>query len=315
MTKFLIIDGNSFCCRAVYSAAGSGYGLSPEGEYLLTNHNGIPTGTYVVFFNMFFKLLALIRPTHIVFSWDTDKHTFRKELYPEYKAQRQSASKDRGVDMHIAHKQFKIIRKMMDMVGIKGVNLQGYEGDDICGSFANISKADKTYIVTSDMDSYQLVDDSRGIEIMRLKKGISEYDFVNEQYIIDKFGVDVNNYIALKTLKGDTSDNIKGLEGCGPKKAVQMIDDFGNLEKIASLRVDDLKSYSKTIKNNFDNWKERSSLIKKLVTIVTDLELPYTYDDCEIDVLNWDNLIPYLEDLDMKRTIIDIKCGAAYKGY
>lgn len=304
MTKFLIVDGNSLGCRAAFAA--------PKHSKDLCTKENIPTGTIVRFINMLNKVMCdIVKPTHIVVAWDTDANTFRKQLYPEYKANRQAHKEQNDIDMHIVHKQFKMLRNMLEWLGIKNVNIQGFEGDDICGSFATISKADENYIVTGDKDSFQLVNDNT--YIVYPKSGFTDVDIVNEQYINDKFNVSLDNYIGLKTLQGDASDNIHGFTGCGPKTAAKLLDEFGNSDIIARLKEEELSNYNKKIKTGLADWQSRYELLKTLVTIRTDVELPYTFDDCEIDLLKWDELIPYMEQLEMNNFINRIKWGAVYR--
>ena len=112
----------------------------------LRTSTGIETGTIIRFFNMISKVMLQLEPTHIICCWDTDSYTFRKQLYPEYKANRHTS--EPAIDMSIVHKQFGMIRKMLDILGIKSVNIQGFEGDDLVGSFLQISKADINSIKT-----------------------------------------------------------------------------------------------------------------------------------------------------------------------
>ena len=305
MTKFLIIDGNSLGCRAAFAGARA----FPD----LKSHENIPTATIVCMMNMLNKVFMTMKPTHIVVCWDTDSNTFRKQLYPEYKANRQNVDNHSAIeiDMKVVYKQFSFIRRMLEILGIKNVNKQGYEGDDLCGSFAHISNADKTYIVSGDQDSWALV--TPDINIIYPKSGFNDFNIITEDFIYDKYHITVQQYVDLKTLKGDISDNIPGYSGCGPKTASKMLKEFGSADIIASLKEEDLKNYNKTIKNNLKDWQTRYELIKKLMTIRTDVELPYTYDDCEIDLLDWESLKPLLRDLDMNQLLNRMHWGAVYR--
>ena len=300
--RFLIIDGNSIGCRAAFAC--------PKNQPDICTTTGIPTGTIVRFFNMFNKILLNIKPTHLVVAWDTNSNTFRKQLYPEYKANRHKDSKNEIVNINIMHKQFKMIQKMLSILNIKYVNIEGYEGDDICGSFANISKADTTYIASGDRDSFQLVNDK--VFIIYPGSGFSDYKIIDKQYILDKFEVSIENYIGLKMLNGDVSDNIPGFAGCGNKTAVKLLNEFKTVEAMKHITVDDLGNYNKKIKSNLENWQQRFDLLKALVTIKTDINLPLSYEDCKIECLDWNEIIPYMEDLEMKVFIERIQNGRVY---
>ena len=300
----MIVDGNSLGCRAAFAA--------PKHQKDLCTKENIPTGTLVRFMNMWNKVMCdIVQPTHIVVAWDTDANTFRKQLCAEYKANRQIKKEQNDIDMHIVHKQFKMLRNMLERLGIKNVNIQGFEGDDICGSFATISDADENYIVTGDKDSFQLVNENT--YIIYPKSGFTDVDIVDEKYINDKFNVSLENYIGLKTLQGDVSDNIHGLTGCGPKTAAKLLKDFGSSDIIAKLKGEELAHYNKKIRVGLTDWQSRYELLKTLVTIRTDVELPYTFEDCEIDLLKWNDLVPYMEELEMHNFINRIKWGAVYR--
>ena len=301
MTTFLIVDGNSVGMRAAMAGA----------RQPLTTREGIPTATIVFFFNMLNKIMLNIRPTHICIGWDTDSNTFRKKLYPEYKANRHNKPLPEGVDLTTIYKQFKFIRLLLDKLGIKSINIPIFEGDDICGSLARISEADMTYIVSGDRDSWSLVDDD--INIIYPKNGFNDFDIIDYDYIEKKYGIDPQQFLSLKALQGDVADNIIGLVGCGTKTATKMINEFGSSDKIATLNAEDLKGYNKTIRNNLQDWKNRYELIKTLVTIKTDVELPYQFDDFLIELLPWQELKPLLFDLEMYNFINRIDYGAVYR--
>lgn len=299
MTKFLIIDGNSIGCRAAFAGQ----------KHPLTAKNGIPTSTITFFMNMLNKVMMQLKPTHIIVCWDTDSHTFRKELYPEYKANRYKG--ESIIDMAIVYKQFAMIRRMLDILGIKSANVQGFEGDDVVGSFKALSKADYNYICSGDKDSWALADDKTTIVFP--KSGFTDIDLITTDYIEEKLMIKKANYVGLKMLQGDISDNIKGLDGCGPKTAAKLLNEFSNIDKIVSLTVDDLQKYNSKIKNNFLEWKERATLLKQLMTIRTDVSLPYTFEDCEIGLLNWEDFKEYIRGLDMNNFIQRIEWGAVYR--
>ena len=303
MTKFLIVDGNSIGCRAAFAI--------PKDHPDLKTKEGIETGTITRFMNMFNKIMMQIKPTHIAVVWDSAEETFRKKLYPEYKANRHKNDKEPIIDMNIVHKQFRMIRKILDLLGIISINIPGYEGDDLCGSLANISEADETYIVTGDKDSFQLID--KDTYVIFPKNGFTDFDIANLQYIEDKFGITVDQYIGLKALQGDQSDNILGYVGCGPKTASKMLNEFGDSDIIAKLKQEDLSHYNKKIRANLEDWQNRYDLIKQLVTIKTDVELSYRYEDFEIELLKWDDALSYFQDLEMYHFINRIHWKAVYR--
>ena len=311
MTKFMIVDATNICFRAACVAFASQNLLEKQNlqqnQYLI---NGIPTATFQVFFNLFNHIMMKIQPTHIVCCFDTNTNTFRKKIYPEYKAQRQKNLIE-GMDIAIIQKQFKFIRKMLDILGIKNINIESYEADDLCGSCLNISQADENYIISGDKDSWQLINDNT--VVIFPKNGFTDYIIVDKNYIEDKYDIPYNRYIDLKILQGDKSDNISAYKGVGPKIAAKMINEFKNSDQITKLKIEDLNNYNKTIKNNLYDWQNKYELLKILMTIKTDINLPYTYTDFEINLLKWLDLKPWLEELHMYNLINRISYGAVYR--
>ena len=302
MTKFMIVDGNSIGCRAALA-------FNPKlGKEDLKSKSGVPTGAVHRFFNLFIKLLNQFKPTHIAFAWDTDIHTFRKQLDASYKANRQQKLDDSVTDMN---RQFQIIRLLLEKLGIHSVNVQGFEGDDIIGSFIRISKADNNFIITGDRDSFQLVDDNTFVVFP--KHGFKEFNIVNKQYIQNNYELDVNQFIDLKMLQGDMSDNIRGIDGCGPKMAIKLLHKFGSIDNIKEASIEEIqKESNKRVAANIEEWKSRVNILKQLVTIRQDIKLPYTFDDCKIDQLYWEEILSYIEELDMNQLSAKIRIGNLY---
>lgn len=301
MTKFMIVDATNICFRAAC------VGYSTNNQLYVNN---IPTATFQVFFNLFNHIMMQLQPTHIVCCFDTNSNTFRKKLYPEYKAQRHKNLME-SMDLNLVHKQFLFIRKMLDILGIKSINIENYEADDLCGSCKTISQADENYIISGDKDSWQLVDDNT--RVIFPKNGFTDYIVVDQQYIEDQYNIQYDKYIDLKILQGDKSDNISAYNGVGPKIASKMINEFHDSSKIAKLKVEDLANYNKKIKNNLQDWQNKYELLKILMTIKTDINIPYKYEDFEINLLKWLELKPWLEELHMYNLINRISYGAVYR--
>ena len=297
MTRFLIIDGNSICFRAASAK-------NPYQEEL-QNSKGHITGGVYRFVNLFNKACELVRPTHIVVGFDTSKHTFRHDINPEYKANRYTDDNKKEI-----YSQFDDMKAFLDCLGVKHDNIYLYEGDDMVGSYANISEADRTFILSGDKDIFQLINNSTSV-IFPIK-GISEIKVYNKQVFKERFNIDVEQFIDYKTLFGDAGDNIKGIDGCGEKTATKLLNKFGSIENILDNLDEDVKDIRgwkklKTKIADFDYEKTR-----KLVTIKKDVPIKYSFEDCKKN-LNWNNVIPLFEEFEFASYIKKIKQGKFYK--
>ncbi len=298
MTRFLIIDGNSICFRAA----------SAKNPYQdeLTNSKGKITGGVYRFVNLFNKACELVKPTHIIVGFDTSRHTFRHDIDPEYKANRNNGDSRKDE----IYSQFDDMKAFLECLGVKHDNIHLFEGDDIVGTYSALSKADRTFILSGDKDTFQLINNSTSV-IFPIK-GISEIKVYNKQVFKDRFGIDVEQFIDYKTLFGDAGDNIKGIDGCGEKTAMKLLNKFGTIENI----FDNLDTEAKDIRG----WKKLSSKIsdwdyektRKLVTIRKDAPVKYTFEDCESH-LNWKNVIPLFEEFEFASYIKKINQGKFYK--
>ena len=280
--KFLIIDGNSLACRALF-AHNEKMGAD------LHTFDGKLTGGIYRFISMLDKILHQIQPTHVVVGWDIRGKTFRHDIDSEYKANR----KHKSDDIYI---QFDDIKNILELIGIKNVGIDLYEGDDIVGTYTTLSQADKNYIVSGDKDEFQLVSDKTFI--ISPKHGFSDFELVTKEIIAEKYTILAEQFIDFKVLMGDIGDNIPGIEKCGEKTAAKLLNHYGNIENIIqNIDTINIKGIGKTVIENMKKWAQQSEMIKKLVTIKCDVEVPYTFDECEIN-LDWDNAMDIFTELE-----------------
>ncbi len=241
-----LVDGSGFVYRAYHA-------LPP----LTRKSDGLPTGAVAGFCNMLWKLLqdasAGVKPTHLAVVFDKSEHTFRNEMYDEYKAHRPEAPDD-------LKPQFGLIRKAVAAFNVAGVEQLGFEADDIIATYARLgieAGADVT-IVSSDKDLMQLV-----------RPGVTMYDTMKDRRIgteevIEKFGVPPDKVIEVQALIGDSVDNVPGVPGIGVKTAAQLITEFGSLEALldAADTIKQPKRREALIQN-----ADKARLSKKLVTL------------------------------------------------
>ena len=246
--KFLVIDGSSLIHRAFFA-------LPP-----LMTKQGLHTGAVYGLCNMLLKLLGDLQPTYMAVAFDKSRKTFRTELYEDYKGQRKPTPSELS-------EQFPLAMKVLDTMGIPTLELDNYEADDIIGTFAVHAPEDvEVIIVTGDRDELQLVDTRT--KVYYTKRGISDIQIFDEaEFAANYEGLVPKQLIELKGLMGDASDNIPGVPGVGPKTALKLIKEYGDVETVLE-NID--KVSGKALKAKLADNKESALLSKKLATICTE---------------------------------------------
>ena len=246
--KFLVIDGSSLIHRAFFA-------LPP-----LMTKQGLHTGAVYGLCNMLLKLLGDLQPAYMAVAFDKSRKTFRTELYADYKGQRKPTPSELS-------EQFPLAMKVLGTMGIPTLELDNYEADDIIGTFAVHAPEDvEVIIVTGDRDELQLVDTRT--KVYYTKRGISDIQIFDEaEFAANYEGLVPKQLIELKGLMGDASDNIPGVPGVGPKTALKLIKEYGNVETVLE-NID--KVSGKALKAKLADNKESALLSKKLATICTE---------------------------------------------
>lgn len=284
--RMFVIDGHALCYRAHYAFINNP----------LTNSKGQNVSAIFGFARMLLKLVRDENPDYLIVAFDPPEKTFRFRLFPEYKANREKMPDDlRG--------QIEEIKQMISVLGIQIMIEDDYEADDVLGTLASKYAADdlEVMLVTSDKDAYQLVDEN--VKIYANKKGISEFEVYDRQGIIDKIGLKpeyIKDYMALT---GDSSDNIPGIRGVGPKTALKLIDEYKTLENLYS-HVDEIKGDK--LKQSIIQEKENAFLSRELVTIKTDLPVKADLKKAALPDLKRDEVKEYFSELEMNSIIQDI---------
>ena len=224
--KLLVIDGNSIINRAFY------------GIKLLTNKDGEPTNAIYGFLNILLKLKEMSQPDSVAVAFDVHAPTFRHKMYDAYKAGRHAMPDE-------LRAQFPVLKKLLSLLGYKIVECEGWEADDILGTLAKKCRenGDECFIATGDRDSLQLAHGSVKVLLARTKMGQAVTDVYDEKAIIAEYGVTPAQLIQVKALQGDSSDNIPGVQGVGPKTALDLISKYGSVdyiyENLDSLEIKD----------------------------------------------------------------------------
>ena len=275
-----LVDGSGYIFRAYYA-------LPP----LYRKSDGLPTGAVNGFCNMLYKLIEdtnkSIGPTHLAVIFDSARKTFRNNIYKDYKANRGDPPED-------LIPQFKIIKDAVTAFGIQSIEAKGFEADDIIATYADaaVKKNWQVSIVSSDKDLMQLVSEKISLVDTMKNKNIGTKE------VEEKFGVGPDKVIDVQALAGDSSDNVPGAPGIGIKTAAQLINEFGNLEKLLE-KCGDIKQEKR--RDNIQNNKEQIIISKELVTLKKDVKDIPLLADLKNNNLAITKLVPFLEDLELKK--------------
>ena len=284
MKKFLVIDGNSIMNRAFY-------GLSAN---MTSSYMGIHTNALYGFLNIYWMIEDKIKPDYIAVSFDLKAPTFRHKMYTEYKGTR------KGMPDELAE-QMEPIKDILKAMNIQILQLEGYEADDILGTVANKNTSNNifTYILTGDKDSFQLISDTTSIIIPTTRFGKTEYTIYTPELLKEKQNIEPYQVVHIKSLMGDTSDNIPGVKGIGEKTAYSLIGKYTTLENIYE-NIDNLDASPK-VKEKLINDKSMAFLSKDLATINKDVPISLDYDKCSVTPPNLDELYKLFKKLEFNK--------------
>ncbi len=283
--KLLLIDGSSVAFRAFFAL----YNQIDR----FKNANGLHTNAVYGFNLMLSHLLERIQPTHVLVAFDAGKTTFRTEMYADYKGGRAKTPDE-------FREQFPFIREQLDHLGIRYYELAQYEADDIIGTIDKMAEASSVpfdvTIVSGDKDLIQLTDDNTVVEIS--KKGVAEFEEFTPAYLKEKMGLTPEQFIDLKALMGDKSDNIPGVTKIGEKTGIKLLLEYGSLDGIYE-HIDEMKASK--MKENLINDKEQAYLSKTLATIDTNAPIELGLDDIIYTGPHLENLAKFYEEMGFKQ--------------
>ena len=275
-----LVDGSAYIFRAFHA-------LPP----LTRKSDGLPVGAVAGFCNMLWKLLQDARdtgvgvtPTHFAVIFDYSSKTFRKELFPDYKANRSDPPED-------LVPQFGLIREATRAFNLPCIEIEGYEADDIIATYARQAEAVGAHatIISSDKDLMQLVTGH-----------VSMYDSMKDRQIgiaevVEKFGVAPGKMIDLQSLTGDSTDNIPGVPGIGPKTAAQLLGEFGDLDTLLE-RAGEIKQNKR--RENLITFADQARLSRELVTLKTDTPVDIDLDGLKLEPQDGPKLIAFLKAME-----------------
>jgi len=275
--KIMILDGNSLLFRAFYA-------MPP-----LKTKKGQYTNAVYGFLSMLYKLMEIYSPDYICTAFDPKKPTFRHEQYADYKAGRAKAPNE-------LVEQFKLIRDVLEIHNIKCIEIEGFEADDVAGTLASEAekKGAEVYLVTSDRDYLQLISDN--IKVLLTKKGVTNIKEMDSQAISDDYGIVPEQFVDLKALMGDQSDNIPGVMGVGEKTALKLIQEYGSLDNIYE-RIDEIKG---KLKEKLETDKIQAYMSQTLARIIKDIPVEFDLEEFKVTEPDKEKLIELYDELEFR---------------
>jgi len=277
MKKVILVDGNNLMFRSYFATAYSGA--------LMKNSKGQATNALYGFVNMINKIISDEKPIFMVVAFDIGKN-FRHDKYDEYKAGRNATPDDLKSQMPIA-------RTILDAMGIKHLELEGYEADDIIGTLAKEADLDPEYdalIVSSDHDLLQLISPQVGMKMLKSK----DATYYTKESFIEEYGFEPIKIIDLKALMGDASDNIPGVKGIGEKTAKTLIQTYGSLDGVYK-HIEEIKG---KMKEKLEVDKDNAYFSFELATIFRDVPLEFKLSELTYDGPNVDELKNIYQELE-----------------
>jgi DNA polymerase-1 len=269
MPTLALLDGHSLAYRAFYALPSD-----------LATPAGQVTNAVLGFTNMLVRLLRDERPDAVAVAWDVRGAQFRKDRYPEYKAQR-----DKPPDLFAS--QLPLIREVLDVLKIAQLTAPGYEADDVIATVADRARAEswQVLVVTGDRDSFQLIDDR--VTVLYTRRGISDVVVADTGWVTGKYGVAPGSYRDYAALRGDTSDNLPGVPGVGEKTAGRLIAEYGSLEGI----YEHLAEQTPRLGENLAAHRDQVFLNRDLMELHTDVPIAEAPDGISLDTFRlqeWD---------------------------
>lgn len=277
--KVMLVDGMALLFRAYYATAMSGY-------YMI-NSKGVPTNGIYGFVKHLFTAINTYKPSHVVCCWDMGSKTYRNELYPSYKGNREQPPEQ-------LIPQFDLVKEVAKALNIPNVGLAGYEADDCIGTLTQQYKEDaEVMILTGDQDILQLLEEN--VYVILLKKGYGNYEMYKEEIFIEEKGITPKQLIDLKALMGDSSDNYPGVRGIGEKTGLNLLKRFHSIEGI----LNNLQSLTKAQRTKIEQDLDMLHLSRKLAKIHCEVQVTCPLDDALLSI-NQVKMNEVFQELELK---------------
>ena len=275
--RAILIDGNNLLFRSYYATAYNGN--------LMKNSKGFPTNALYGFINMINKIINEEKPEYVMIAFDKG-HNFRQDMYDNYKDGRIETPNDLKI-------QFPVAKEICTLMGIKYIECDNYEADDIIGTFARMADEDKNYnatIISSDKDLLQLISDEVNVKLLKQK----DYILMDEKTFFDTYGIKPIRMIDLKSLMGDASDNIPGVKGIGEKTALSLLQKYETLDGVYE-HIDEISGKTK---EKLINDKDNAYFSYKLATIYKTIDFEYNFESIKYLGIDREKLIDKYKELE-----------------
>ncbi|MBR6101695.1 MAG: DNA polymerase I [Ruminococcus sp.] len=284
--KLLAIDGNSIMNRAFYGVKG------------LTNSKGVPTNALTGFLNTYLKYMGELEPDCVAVAFDLRAPTFRHKASPVYKANR------KGMPEELAQ-QMPLIKKLLGFMGVRIIECEGYEADDILGTLSRVAaeSGDECYVLTGDRDSLQLVNDS----VTVIYAGVRGDKYYTPDAIMEEYGIEPRQFIEVKALMGDSSDNYKGVDGIGEKTAFALIKECGSVDKLYE-NLDSIK-LTPSVRTKLENGHQDALDSRFLATICLEVPIEASAESCKLGAADAEGAKQLLAELEMFKMIEKLAFG------
>ena len=260
----------------------------------LSLEDGTPTGGVYGFASLAFEVIRKLKPDYVVVAWDKKGTSTAKRsaIYPEYKAGRKKAPDD-------FYEQIPLLKDFLKTLGWPLFEIDGYEADDILGTLA--VQANKlgveANLITSDLDMLQLIDENT--KVFAMKRGFSDIEEFDLEYFENKYGLKQSQFLDLKALQGDSSDNIPGVPGIGPKTATQLLQEFFTLEGI----YENLENIKPAWRKKLEDGKDLAFMSKKIAEIFLDAPVELNFEDADIHNFNYEEVLKMLRKLEFNSLV------------
>ncbi len=286
--RLVIIDGNSLINRAYYAM-----------QRPMITKKGVYTQGIFGFMNMLYKILDDHKPQYMAVAWDRKAPTFRHEAYEDYKAGRKKMPPELAMEL-------PIMKDILDAMSIRNLEIDGFEADDIIGTVARTAEREglEPLIITGDKDALQLATETTNILIT--KRGISEFELYDKEKMLERYELTPEQFIELKGLMGDSSDNIPGIPGVGEKTGIKLLKQFGNIQNLLA-HTDEIKG--KKLREKVEENAQLAVMSRKLAEICTEVPIDFDVEDLKIEEPDYGRIVDLFTELEFNTFLKRLNAG------